>query len=166
MMHDNRDIQLLEAIQDGLPITSRPYAVIGQKICMSESEVIHRLTILKREGLIKRYGVIVKHRQLGYTANAMVVWDIPDNQVQSLGHRLGAFEFISLCYRRPRQGKEWPFNLFCMIHGKSRAKVLAQLEILTLSCDLSGYHKEILFSKQCFKQRGAIYPGNQTAAHG
>jgi siroheme decarboxylase len=166
MKLDNLDRLLIEVIQKGLPITSRPYLEIGQKTGMSETEVILRLSILQQQGLIKRYGVIVKHRQLGYTANAMVVWDIPDDMVQTLGQRIGTFEFISLCYQRPRHGKEWPFNLFCMIHGKSRKKVLTQLDHLIHSCNLSAYPREILFSKQCFKQRGAVYSSMQTAAYG
>jgi DNA-binding Lrp family transcriptional regulator len=155
---DSNDQQLLAAIQCGLPLTSRPYATLGEPLGLSESDVLERLARLKRQGLIKRLGVIVKHRQLGYRANAMVVWDIPDAEVQDFGRRISRFAFINLCYRRPRCGTQWPYNLYCMIHGKSRETVLAQLQQLTDACALSGYARQILFSRRCFKQRGAVYP--------
>jgi DNA-binding Lrp family transcriptional regulator len=152
-----QDQQLLAAIQCGLPITARPYAALSERLGISEDEVLERLANLKRQGLIKRLGVIVNHRQLGYRANAMVVWDIPDDAVKDIGARIGAFAFVNLCYRRPRHGTQWPYNLYCMIHGKSRETVLAQLQQLTEACELSAYARQILFSRRCFKQRGALY---------
>jgi DNA-binding Lrp family transcriptional regulator len=157
MMIDSRDQQLLAAIQQGLPLSSRPYAELSDSLGLSESEVIDRLARLKQSGLIKRLGVIVKHRQLGYLANAMVVWDIPDNQVDELGRRISEFDFVNLCYRRPRQGKDWPYNLYCMIHGKNREGVLEQIDLLEQCCKTSHFSREILFSVRCFKQRGAVY---------
>lgn len=156
-MIDSRDQQLLAAIQQGLPLSSRPYAELSDALGLSENEVIERLARLKQSGLIKRLGVIVKHRKLGYLANAMVVWDIPDDLVQDLGRRISKFEFVNLCYRRPRQGKDWPYNLFCMIHGKNREGVLQQIGLLEQSCNTSHFPREILFSVRCFKQRGAVY---------
>jgi DNA-binding Lrp family transcriptional regulator len=155
-MLDDRDRQLLEHVQLGLPVCPRPYAEIGTALAMSEAEVIERLTRLKQKGLIKRMGVIVKHQELGYRANAMIVWNVPDNLVKQLGGHISRFAFVTLCYQRPRQA-EWPYNLYCMIHGKDRATVLAQLEQLNIACGLAGFDREILFSRRCFKQRGAIY---------
>lgn len=108
--------------------------------------------------MIKRLGVIVNHRQLGYKANAMVVFDVPNSLVDQVGEHISQFNFINLCYQRPRQDKPWPYNLYCMIHGKNREKVLQQLDHLIESVGLGQYKHEILFSKQCFKQRGALYP--------
>jgi DNA-binding Lrp family transcriptional regulator len=162
-MLDARDRQLLEQIQTGLPVCPRPYAEIGTTLAMPEAEVLERLTHLKQQGLIKRMGVIVKHHQLGYRANAMIVWNVPDNLVKQLGRQISQFAFVTLCYQRPRQA-EWPYNLFCMIHGKDRETVLMQLEQLKSSCDLAGLDHNILFSRRCFKQRGAVYqPTNSTS---
>ena len=155
-MLDVRDRQLIEIVQLGLPVCPRPYAEIGSTLSMSEAEVLERLTRLKQNGLIKRMGVIVKHHQLGYRANAMIVWNVPDNLVKQLGGHISQFAFVTLCYQRPRQA-EWPYNLYCMIHGKDRATVLTQLDQLNESCGLAGFDREILFSRRCFKQRGAIY---------
>ncbi len=154
---DPFDRRLLEAIQQGLPITPRPYAAIAERLGIQEAELIERLAVLRRQGLIKRLGVIVRHRPLGYTANAMIVLDVPDRLVAQIGGHVSRFGFVTLCYRRPRHGEQWPYNLYCMIHGKSRGRVLQQFQQLSDSCGLRQFPGEVLFSRRCFKQRGALY---------
>lgn len=156
-MIDIIDRQLIELLQGGLATVSRPYVLIGQQLAISEDEVIVRLTRLKQQGLIKRLGVIVNHRKLGYHSNAMVVFNVPDYLVAQIAEHVSQFSFVTLCYLRPRQGDQWPYNLYCMIHGKNREKVLQQLEHLTESCGLIPFNREVLFSGKCFKQRGALY---------
>jgi DNA-binding Lrp family transcriptional regulator len=163
-MIDATDFQLIAAVQAGLPIAPRPYAIIAEKLTLSEQEVINRLANLKARGLIKRWGVVVKHRQLGYQANAMIVMDIPDALVTEKGRQISRHGFINLCYQRPRQGEIWPYNLYCMIHGKSRETVLQQWTILQQACELSEFAAEILFSRRCFKQRGALYRQHESVA--
>lgn len=162
---DPIDRRLLEAIQQGLPLTARPYAAIAAQLGMQEAEVLKRLVMLKRQGLIRRLGVIVRHRQLGYRANAMIVLDVPDQLVAQIGGHVSQFSFVTLCYRRPRCGEQWPYNLYCMIHGKSRSKVLQQLEQLSESCGLGRFPREVLFSRRCFKQRGALYRASPVQGH-
>ena len=152
-----QDAALLLALQEGLPLTHRPYADLGQRAGYSEQEVIARLAQWQAEGIIKRLGVIVRHRPLGYAANAMVVWDVPDEQVSAIGDAASRLPFVTLCYRRPRRGSAWPYNLFCMIHGKDRSEVEQQIETLTHHCQLEAMPRSILFSRRCFKQRGARY---------
>ena len=156
-MIDDIDYQLIEVMQNGLPLVSRPYVSIAQRLDLSETEVISRLSKLKQQGLIKRLGVIVNHRRLGYRANAMVVFDIPNSEVKQIGKKISQFDFVNLCYLRPRHLNIWSYNLYCMIHGKTRDKVLQQLEQLIESCALNSFDYEVLFSRQCFKQRGASY---------
>ena len=107
---------------------------------------------------IKRFGVIVRHRKLGYRANAMVVWDIADEQVAYVGKCMGRYEFVPLCYHRPRRLPDWPYNLFCMIHGRDAEDVKRQVELIAEQCDLKNIPRDILFSGRCLKQRGAHYP--------
>jgi DNA-binding Lrp family transcriptional regulator len=154
---DEADRRLLAAIQQGLPLVPRPYAEIAAELGISEMEVVARLAWLKEAGVIRRFGVVVRHHELGYSANAMVVWDVPDGQVAELGHCLAGFDFITLCYRRPRRLPQWRYNLYCMIHGKSREEVLAHLEWMVNHCGLQNLTHEVLFSRRRFKQRGAIY---------
>ncbi|MGR9053593.1 MAG: siroheme decarboxylase subunit beta [Gammaproteobacteria bacterium] len=156
-MIDDRDKQLLQALQDGLPLCSRPYAALGERIGMAETEVLERLARMKRLGPIKRFGVVVNHQPLGYRANAMVVWNVPDAEVDSTGLEISRFEFVTLCYRRPRRLPDWPYNLFCMIHGKDRDTVLRQLASMRERSGLGRYPHAVLFSRRCFKQRGAQY---------
>ncbi len=154
---------LIAELQKGLPLVSRPYAEIARRIQCSEQEVIQAIDTMQSKGDIKRMGIVVRHRQLGYTANAMVVWDIPDHQVDELGVCFGQFDFVTLSYRRPRHRPDWPYNLFCMIHGKDRQDVLCNLQLIIHSCKVEHIPHSVLFSKQCFKQRGALYIHNQTS---
>ncbi len=148
---------LIEAIQNGLPLVSRPYAALGRRLGLSEAEVIKAIADLIAGGVIKRFGVVVRHRALGYVANAMVVWDIPDDQVDAYGHQFSAYDFVTLCYRRPRRPPDWPYNLFCMIHGRQREQVRSQIRQLIENTESADIPHAILFSRRCFKQRGARY---------
>lgn len=154
---DAADRQLLAALAQGLPLAPRPFAEIGARLGLSEQEIIARLERLKRGGVIKRFGVVVRHHELGYRANAMVVWDVPDAEVAALGQCLAGFDFITLCYRRPRRLPHWPYNLYCMIHGRSREEVLAHLEWMVNRCGLQRLPHAVLFSRRRFKQCGARY---------
>ena len=154
---DGQDQALVTAIQTGLPLCPHPYAELGRRIGMEEAEVMQRLQRLLDDDVIKRMGVVVRHHELGYRANAMVVWDVPDRQVAELGRCLGQFEFITLCYRRPRRLPDWPYNLFCMIHGRERDIVLRRLAQIIEFHGLQSIAHSVLFSSRSFKQRGAHY---------
>lgn len=149
--------RLVAALGRGLPLTRRPYRDLGRDIGIAEEAVIAALGEMLDDGLLKRLGIVVHHHQLGYRANAMVVWDIPDAAVAEVGRRFSAFDFVTLCYRRQRRPPEWPYNLFCMVHGRQRTRVLAQVEELAAACDLADAPRQVLFSSRRFKQRGAIY---------
>lgn len=151
------DRQLIAAIQGGLPLVAEPYRAVGEEIGLSEQEVIDRIRALREEGVIKRMGVVVRHHELGYRANAMVVWNVPDARVTELGECMGKFDFVTLCYRRRRYLPEWPYNLYCMIHGSSRDDVLDHVQQLVTECGLADLPREVLFSRRRFKQNGARY---------
>jgi len=149
--------RLIAAIQSGLPLVERPFAAAGAQAGMSEAEALAALQNLLDCGVIKRMGVVVRHHELGYRANAMVVWDISDEEVSSVGACLGGIEYVTLCYRRPRRLPAWRYNLFCMIHGHDRAEVLARVEAMRENCGLQDVAYEVLFSTRRFKQCGARY---------
>jgi DNA-binding Lrp family transcriptional regulator len=151
---DPRDKDLLGAVAEGLPLVSEPYAVIARRLGMAEQEVIDRVGHLIDSGVIKRLGLVVRHHELGYTANAMVVWDVPDQRAADLGRLAARFDFVTLCYRRPRRLPKWPFNLFCMIHGKDRDEVRHLIARLN-DTELGAYTHATLFSRRRFKQCGA-----------
>ncbi|HJN25513.1 MAG TPA: AsnC family protein, partial [Rhodospirillales bacterium] len=102
-------------------------------------------------------GLIVRHHELGYKANAMTVWNIDDDKVAEVGRCFGKFDFVTLCYRRPRRLPDWPYNLFCMVHGQERDAVLEQVEQLAEKSGAAAVGRDVLFSTRRFKQRGARY---------
>ncbi len=146
---------LIQIFQHGLPLVARPYQRIGDSVGLTEAEVIDYLKKWQADGTIRRFGVVVRHHELGYQANAMIVWDVPDHSVQALGERLGAQKVVTLCYQRPRRLPDWPYNLFCMIHGQDRATVLQYLSQVTNRCGMQAFEHEVLFSCRRFKQQGA-----------
>lgn len=151
------DARLLGVLQGGLPLVAQPYRALAERAQSSEQAVLERIEHWLIQGVIKRVGIIVRHRQLGYRANAMVVWDVPDTQVQRLGQALAAEDGVHLCYRRQRDLPHWRYNLFCMVHGQQRADVLAVIERISAKHGLSDYAGTTLFSTHCFRQRGAYY---------
>jgi len=157
MVLSDKDRQLIAAIQGGLPLVAKPYAAIAAQLGLTEAGVISRLETLQAAGMIKRMGVVVRHRELGYRANAMVVWDIPDDQVERIGELLAGETCVTLCYQRPRRLPAWGYNLFCMIHGRERDSVLRRLEQIVAYHGLEKIPHTVLFSGRSFKQRGAHY---------
>lgn len=151
---------LISEIEKGIPISAEPFKEIATKLSVTESEVINAIQALQDKKSIRRFGVVVRHRELGYTSNAMVVWDIPDNIVSDIGQKIisnSDFQYVSLCYKRCRSLPTWTFNFYCMIHGKNRDEVLKNIELLSSSMNMDKFNKQILFSKICFKQKGARY---------
>jgi len=149
--------RLISVLQEGLPIFIRPFQLIASRVGSSEGEVLGRIRSWLEEGAIKRFGVVVRHHELGYRANAMLVHDIPDDRVSELGRALADEPAVTLCYRRPRALPEWPYNLFCMIHGKARDEVEAIIADLRVRHGLESCAHETLFSLTRFKQNGARY---------
>jgi len=148
---------LIDAIQNGLPLVPRPYLEIAERLGCSEAEIIEQLRDLLDNGIIKRLGIVIRHHELGYRANAMVVWDVPDDRVDRVGVQLGDQDCVTLSYQRPRRLPDWPYNLFCMVHGRDRSEVLACIDRLTEALDIDAIPHEVLFSGRRFKQRGARY---------
>jgi siroheme decarboxylase len=150
------DRPLLHALSDGLDLTPRPYFALAQRLGRDEAAVIARISALLGAGILTRLGVIVRHRALGFTANAMVVWDIPADRTLAAGQDLAAIPGVTLCYeRRPAPGL-WPYRLYCMIHARARPEALAILDTARALPALNGRDHRILFSTRCFKQSGAL----------
>ena len=164
LLLSSEDRALIKAVQSGLPVVSRPYAEIAKQLNSSEADVISRLQYLIDNGAIKRYGVVVRHKELGYTANGMVVWDIPDDKVEEMGICIGKYDCVTLSYRRPRRLPDWSYNLFTMVHGSSREEVTQKVEEIVEKCGLQDIEHDILFSTRRFKQRGASYTQKKTSA--
>ncbi|MCL2525016.1 MAG: Lrp/AsnC family transcriptional regulator [Betaproteobacteria bacterium] len=154
---DEAGRRLVAVLQEGLPLFIRPFALIAERIGASEPEVLGRIGRWLEEGAIKRFGVVVRHHELGYRANAMLVHDIADERVDDIGRALAGEAVVTLCYRRQRALPEWPYNLFCMIHGRERGEVEASIADLRRRHGLAATPHEVLFSLTRYKQQGARY---------
>jgi DNA-binding Lrp family transcriptional regulator len=147
------DKKLVARVAAGLPLVARPYAALG----LDEEQVIATLRRWLDAGVVRRIGAVVRHRRLGYEANAMVVWDVPDAEVAEAGRRLAGDPVVTLCYRRARALPEWHYNLYCMVHGRETSRVLYDVKRLSVGLGLERFARSILFSKRCFGQRAARY---------
>ena len=147
---DALDRRLIVATQAGLPRVSRPYDAIGGELGIGGEEVIARL---------RRIGAVPNHYAIGYTANGMSVWDVADERIDELGAKVGALAFVTHCYRRPRRLPDWPYNLFAMVHSRSRDEVAARVaEIEILLGDACRGH-DVLYSTAILKKTGLRIAG-------
>lgn len=147
------DRLIVAATQAGLPLAPAPYAEIGRQLGLGEGEVIDRMRQMQALGMIRRVALAPNHYALGLTANGMSVWDVEDAQAQRLGAEIGAFDFVSHCYLRPR-AKGWPYNLFAMIHGRSRDEVEAKRAAIAATLGPACRASDILYSTRILKKTG------------
>ncbi len=151
---DDVDRQLIVATQKGLPLDPRPYKLIAEQIGIPEKEVRQRLERMLDSGVIRRIGAVPNHYRLGYRANGMTVWNVPDEKIHELGQKVGALEFVSHCYQRPRHLPDWPYNLFAMVHAKEHDEAM---ELVGKIAELLGddnLGSEVLFSTRILKKSG------------
>lgn len=153
-MLDAIDRKLIAATQAGLPLVAEPYRMLADKLGLDEAEVISRLERLLDDGAIRRIGAIPNHYALGYTANGMSVWDIADEAVAEIGARVGALDFVTHCYERPRHLPLWPYNLFAMVHGRTRDEVRAKVAEIAVLVGPAARAHEVLFSTRILKKTG------------
>lgn len=156
---DATDRGIIEATQGGLPLSDRPYRDVARRLGIGEEEVIERLTRMLRTGIIRRIGAVPNHYALGYRANGMSVWDVPDGRIRELGQRIGALDFVSHCYHRPRHLPLWPYNLFAMVHGHSRDEVERQVEQIAEILGGACRAHDVLYSTHVLKKTGLRLTG-------
>lgn len=156
-LNDLQAMQLRRLLEAGLPLAARPYQRLAEQIGCSERQVLEQVERWQEAGLFRRVGLVLKHRALGFRANAMLVMDIPDELVDAIGRRLGQAAGVNLCYQRPRRLPQWPYNLFCMVHGREREQVCGLIERLLAEHGLSDVPHQLLFSTRAFKQCGGRF---------
>mgnify|MGYP003530100829 CR=1 FL=1 len=148
------DRRLVTATQSGLPLVPRPYEAVAAMLGSSSDAVRERLAALIDQGLVRRIGAVPNHYRLGYLFNGMTVWDVDDAQVDKLGARVGALPAVSHCYRRPRHLPDWPYNLFAMLHGRSREQVERQRTAIRGLLGSACRADDILYSTAILKKTG------------
>jgi siroheme decarboxylase len=148
---DETDIELLKLVQDGIPLTHSPFRRLASELGISEQEVVDRLKNLQQTGKIRRFAASIGHRAIGITANAMCVWNVPDELIEGVGAIMAEFPEVTHCYERPRY-PDWPYNLFTMVHSytpQDCEKVAARIS------DATGIKEyTLIFSEREFKKTG------------
>ena len=154
MILDATDRALIEATQAGLPLTPRPFAAVAERIGTTEADVLARMDALARRGIVRRIAAAPNHYALGLRANGMTVWDVRDDEVSALGRRVGALDFVSHSYRRPRALPDWPYNLFAMVHGATRDEVEEKRAEIARLLGPACRGGDILYSTRILKKTG------------
>ncbi len=144
---------LAARVEGGLPLVARPFDDWAAALDLDMSAIHGTLSQWLTDGTLKRFGAIVRHHELGFAANAMAVFDVPDHAVDACGERLAREHAVTLAYRRER-ARGWPYNLFCMVHGRDRETVRQALDELRRRSGLAGMGHDVLFSRRRFKQTG------------
>ena len=151
---DATDRAIVAATQAGLPLVARPYHEVAAGLGIEPCDLMRRLRRLLDSGAVRRIAAVPNHYALGYRANGMSVWDVDDAHVTDAGRAVGALTFVSHCYRRPRHPPIWPYNLFAMVHGRSRAEVEAHVaDIAAVLGDRQRAH-DVLYSRRILKKTG------------
>lgn len=148
------DRAIVEATQSGLPLVPQPYHAVAERIGVPPEVVIHRLQAMQKRGIIRRIGAVPNHYALGYQANGMTVWDVLNDRVDELGAMIGALDFVTHCYRRPRRLPDWRYNLFAMVHGHDRAEVEAKAARIAEMLHPYCRAHTILYSTRILKKTG------------
>lgn len=153
-MLDAIDRKIIAATQGGLPLVREPYRAVAESVGVDEATVIARLQRLLADGAIRRIGAVPNHYALGFAANGMSVWDVADDAIADIGEKVGALAFVTHCYERPRHLPMWPYNLFAMVHGRSRDEVAAKVEHIAQLIGAAARAHEVLFSSRILKKTG------------
>ncbi|MEW5892962.1 MAG: AsnC family transcriptional regulator [Pseudomonadota bacterium] len=151
---DAVDRRIVRATQAGLPLTPRPYHAVAEQLGLSAEEVMARIERMQAAGIIRRIGLVPNHYALGYSANGMSVWDVADDRAGILGEQVGQLPFVSHCYLRPRHLPLWPYNLFAMLHGRSRQEVAAQVAAIAALLGEACQGHDVLYSSRILKKTG------------
>ena len=146
--------QIVRELQKGLPLVSQPYLELAERLGLSEIELIEKIKEFLDRGLLRRLGAAVRHQDLGYVANAMIVWEVSEEQVLKAGQTMAGFAEVSHCYQRPAY-PDWPYNLFTMVHGQNEEECQKIAQRLSEATDMKKY--KLLFSTAELKKSTMKY---------
>ena len=145
---------VISQLQQDLPLVSKPFDAMSHSIGMDIDDFLSKCRSLKDRGIMRRFGAVIRHQQAGFAANAMVCWSVPPELVLETGSRMADFDEVSHCYERRINGS-WPYNLFTMIHGKTKDDCHAIAERIADATGIRDYKP--LFSVREFKKERVKY---------
>jgi DNA-binding Lrp family transcriptional regulator len=154
-MLDDLDKKIIHYLQGDIPLVPSPFAVLAEKIGIPEKRLIERIRQLKEQGILRRFGATLYHQLAGFKANAMIAWHVPEEKIEEIGSLMASFREVSHCYQRKMHGNKWKYNLFTMIHGKSRKECHKIAENISHRTDIKDY--TLLISIKEFKKSSPVY---------
>ncbi len=150
----DRDREFIRELQKDLAVVAEPFKDMANNLEVTTAQLFAKATEYEDTGIIRHFAAILRHRQAGFVANGMVVWHVPDNEIDEVGFRLAAFPQVSHCYRRPTY-PDWRFNLFSMVHART---LQAAEKIAAEMSEMVGIRDyQILFSSREFKKERVKY---------
>ncbi len=146
-----RDIELIRITQEDLPALEMPFTVWAEQAEMTEEELFGWARQMQQLGYLRRFAAILYHRNAGFLANAMVVWQVSEHLVDVVGEQMAKFRQVSHCYRRPVY-PTWPYALYTMVHAPTHS---ACMEMVTRIEEKVGTlpHKNLFSTKEYKKTR-------------
>lgn len=160
-MLDAIDKKIIAIMQDDFPIVARPYQQIADTVGISEEELLERLSRYRKLGKIRKMGAVLKHREVGYAANALCAWIVPEDRIQQVGAAMSRQTAVTHCYSRIAP-PDWPYNFYTMLHAHTREECKKIVEELAQETNLHEY--VMLFSTKEWKKASMRYFG-ETEAH-
>jgi len=148
------DRTIVAATQAGLPLVPRPFDEVARITGLTSESVKARMQAMQDDGMIRRIAAVPNHYALGLKANGMSVWDVDDAEIGRLGPQVGALDFVTHCYRRPRVEGLWTYNLFAMVHGETRGEVEAKVNEIASLLGSACRAYDILYSTRILKKTG------------
>ncbi|MDX1596352.1 MAG: Lrp/AsnC family transcriptional regulator [Nitrosopumilaceae archaeon] len=149
-----QDKEYIRELQKDLTITDRPFLKSAEALGITESQLFEKAKYYEDIGVMRRFAAILRHRDAGFIANGMIVWKVPEERIEEVGEKLGAFPQVSHCYQRPSY-PDWPYNVFSMVHCKSKQEASDVAKIIQNQINVDEYR--ILFSEREFKKTRVEY---------
>lgn len=149
-----KDKDIIREIQYGIPLCSRPFLEIAEKVGITEDELIDRLRTFKEKGIIRRFGARIKHNKAGYKENIMVLWQVPQETLEETGSLIAGYREVSHCYIRPEL-PDLPYNLYSMIHGREDGDVIKVIKKISEVTGIKNY--KLLVTEKEYKKTSPLY---------
>ncbi len=149
-----QDKDFIRELQKNMEIIDEPFVKAANNLGITEDELFAKMKHYESMGVLRRFAAILRHRQVGFTANGMIVWKVPEGRITSVGETLGSFPQVSHCYERPTYD-DWPYNVFSMIHCKTHDEAYDVAKTIQKQIDVNEY--KILFSSREFKKTRVEY---------
>ncbi len=149
-----QDKRIIKALQEDFPLCAEPYKVLAQQVGISEETFLQRVRELVDEKKIRRMGAVLRHREVGFNANALCAWHVPPDKLDDIAHIMSAHTAVSHCYDRT-PAPNWQFNLYTMIHAKTRDECEQFIGELAQMTGVTDY--KIMYTKREWKKTGMKY---------